>query len=96
MKRSLDQNPESGGSSDEIMTDPSNALQSFQQGLLHGEIQLQPGVLDRNIYLYVDHPNGSRRLTYVRLEGTTVTAFVEFVPCELFPKHIETRDAQRK
>jgi RimJ/RimL family protein N-acetyltransferase len=64
------------------MTDPSNALQSFQQALLHGEIQLQPGVLDRNIYVYVDHPNGDRRLTYVRLEGTTVTAFVEFVPCE--------------
>lgn len=64
------------------MTDPSNALQSFQQALLHGKIQPQPGVLDKNIYVYVDHPNEGTRLTYVRLEGTTVTAFVEFVPCE--------------
>ncbi len=64
------------------MTDPAIALQSFQQALLNGEIKLQPGLLDKNIYVYVDRPNGSRRLTYVRLEGTTVTAFVEFVPCE--------------
>lgn len=64
------------------MTDPSHALESFQQALLHGEIQLQPGVLDRDIYVYVDQPKGGSRLTYVRLEGTTVTAFVEFAPCE--------------
>src|ERR1700751_6138911 len=64
------------------MTDPSQAMQSFQQALRRGEIQLQPGVLDRNIYVYVDHPNGGSRLTYVRLEGKTVTAFVEFAQGE--------------
>lgn len=64
------------------MTDPTNALQSFQQALLHGGIQLQPGVLDRDIYVYFDRPNGGSRFTYVRLAGTTVTAFVEFASCE--------------
>jgi hypothetical protein len=64
------------------MTDPTNALQSFQQALLHGGIQLQPGVLDRDIYVYFDRPKGGSRFTYVRLEDTTVTAFVEFASCE--------------
>jgi hypothetical protein len=64
------------------MTDPTNALQSFQQALLHGGIQLQPGVLDRDIYVYFDRPKGASRFTYVRLEDTTVTAFVEFASCE--------------
>lgn len=64
------------------MTDPLNALQSFQQELLHGRIQLQRGVLDRDLYVYTDKPNGARRFTYVRLEGKVVTAFVEFVSWE--------------
>ena len=64
------------------MTVPTNALQSFQQTLLHGGIQLQPGVLDRDIYVYFDRPKGGSRFTYVRLEDTTVTAFVEFASCE--------------
>ena len=64
------------------MTDPTNALQSFQQALLHGGIQLQPGVLDKDIYAYFDRPKGGSRFTYVRLEDTTVTAFVEFASCE--------------
>lgn len=64
------------------MTDPTNALQSFQQALLHGGIQLQPGVLDKGIHVYFDRPKGGSRFTYVRLAGTTVTAFVEFASCE--------------
>ena len=64
------------------MTDPTNALQSFQRALLQGEIQLQPGVLDKGIHVYFDRPKGGRRFTYVRLAGTTVTAFVEFASCE--------------
>src|SRR5882762_5378753 len=64
------------------MTDPSNALQSFQQALLHGGIQLQRGVLDQDLYVHVDNPNGESRTTYVRLEGRTVTALVVFALCE--------------
>lgn len=60
------------------MTDPSNALQSFQQLLLTGKIQLEPGRLDTNLYSYVDKKDGIARFTLVRLEGKTVTAFVVF------------------
>jgi hypothetical protein len=67
------------------MTDPSTAMQSFQQVLLAGKIKLQRGALDPDLYVYADKPNGEPRLTYVKLEGTTVTAFVEFIPCQ----HIE-------
>jgi RimJ/RimL family protein N-acetyltransferase len=64
------------------MTDPSNALESFQQALLRGEMQLQRGVLDPEIYLHVDDPNGQTRFTYVKLEGRTVTALVSFALCD--------------
>jgi Acetyltransferase (GNAT) family len=64
------------------MTDPSNALQSFQQAFLRGEMQLQRGVLDPDLYLHVDNPNGQTRFTYVKLEGRTVTALVIFALCD--------------
>jgi Acetyltransferase (GNAT) family len=60
------------------MTDPTNALQSFQRLLLTGTIQLEPGRLDKNLYSYVDEVDGTTRFTLVRLEGKTVTAFVVF------------------
>src|SRR5260370_21557881 len=58
------------------MTDPSNALQSFQQILLTGKIRLEPGRLDTNLYSYVDEVDGTTRFTLVRVDGKTVTAFV--------------------
>jgi hypothetical protein len=64
------------------MTDPSNALQSLQEALLRGAIKLERGVLDRDLYTHFDTPNGGFRATYVRLQGRTATAFVEFVPCD--------------
>jgi len=60
------------------MTDPSNALQSFQRLFLTGKIQLEPGRLDTNLYSYVDEMDGTTRFTLVKLEGKTVTAFVVF------------------
>jgi hypothetical protein len=64
------------------MTDPSNALQSFQQELLRIEIKLQRGVLDPDLYVYTDKLNEENRIAYVRLEGRTVTALVIFCSCE--------------
>jgi hypothetical protein len=65
------------------MTDPTNALQSFQAELLRvGVGQLQRGVLDRDLYVHFDEPGGGLRVTYVRLHGSTVTAFVEFASSE--------------
>jgi hypothetical protein len=61
------------------MTDPSDAMISFQQGLAAGEIPLQKGALDPDIFVHLDRPNGLTRFTYVRLNHQTVVALVMFV-----------------
>jgi hypothetical protein len=64
------------------MTDPYQALVSFQQALVLGQIQLQPGALDSDLYVARDAPDGQMRLTYVRLEGMAVTVLVSVVHAE--------------
>jgi hypothetical protein len=65
------------------MTDPSDALTSFQQALLDDEIDnLRAGELDPNIFLHVDHPTGAPRFTYVRLDDQSVTALAIMTPTE--------------
>jgi hypothetical protein len=65
------------------MTDPMDALVSFQQALLNGEIRLQPGALDPDIFVYADKPApGVSRIAYVRLDGRTVKAFVNVIGVE--------------
>lgn len=61
------------------MTDPFDALNSFQQALVNGEIQLQRGHIDSELFVHLDHPNGQPRFTYVRLERLTVTVLVMLV-----------------
>jgi hypothetical protein len=39
------------------MTDPTDGLASIQQALLDGEIDLQPGRLDPEIFVHFDSPN---------------------------------------
>jgi hypothetical protein len=59
------------------MTDPMVALVSFQQALLDGEINLQRAELDPDLFVFADKPApGISRITYVRLDGPTVKAFV--------------------
>jgi hypothetical protein len=58
------------------MTDPSDARDSFQQALIDGEIHLERGQNDHELFVHLDHPNGQPRFTYVRLERQTVTALV--------------------
>jgi RimJ/RimL family protein N-acetyltransferase len=60
------------------MTDPSNALRSFQEELSQGRIQLQRGDVNHDIHMYFDKPDGKSRFSYVTLENGTVTAFVNF------------------
>jgi hypothetical protein len=62
------------------MTDPSDALVSFQQVLLSGSpITLQKGALDPDLFVHLDQPGGLTRFTYVRLDRRTVTALVMLV-----------------
>lgn len=71
------------------MTDPTDALVSFQEALRQGAIEMQRGALDRELFVHLDHPNGQARFTYVRVERQTVTALVnltvvdpiEGIPC---------------
>jgi RimJ/RimL family protein N-acetyltransferase len=71
------------------MTDPSDALASFQQALLNGQMRLQQGALDPDLFVYFDRPDGvTARLTYVRLDRRTVTALAMLVtvgPRDGFP-----------
>jgi len=64
------------------MTDPSHALASFQQALSAGELQLQRGQLDREVWVLLDHPTGSPRFAYVRVDKGVVTAFVVLASVE--------------
>ena len=60
------------------MTDPAVALASFQEKFLLGNIKLDAGVLDKDMYSYLDMPNGDYRITYVTLDGKMVTSLVIF------------------
>lgn len=64
------------------MTDPSNAMHSFQEELKSGRIKIQPGDIYPTLYFYGDNIGDRKfRLTYVTLENMIVTAFVNFVLC---------------
>ena len=60
------------------MTDPMNALKSFQQELPRGSLKLQQCETDKTLYVHVDQPTGKPRFTYVHLDGKTVTAMAIF------------------
>jgi hypothetical protein len=64
------------------MTDPSDSLTSFQQALTDGEMQLQRGEIDSELFMHSDRPQGVTRVTYVRLQHRTVTALAIFVLTE--------------
>src|SRR4051812_44762367 len=64
------------------MTDPTDAMVSFQQALLDGEIKLKVCELDSDLFVYADHIAGVPRISYVRLDGRTVKAFVNVVRVE--------------
>jgi hypothetical protein len=50
-------------------------------------IALQRGAMNRDLYVHMDLlPDGGTRLTYVTLQGSTVTAFVNLVPVDPIEK----------
>ncbi len=63
------------------LPDLEAALSSFQQVLQAGIIDVQPGALDKTLFVHIDRPTGDEhRLTYVRLQGKEVTAMVQLLP----------------
>jgi hypothetical protein len=71
------------------MTDPFEALTSFQKAFNDRELQLQRGEIDRELFVHADRPQGETRLTYARVQRKTVTALaiavltepIEGIPC---------------
>lgn len=64
------------------MTDPTNALESFQAAFSKKDVAIQSCETDKDLFVFLDHPNGKPRFTYARIEGRTVTALVLFVLIE--------------
>lgn len=65
-----------------LMPDLESAMKSFEQAIKAGAIPVQPGALDGKLLVHLDRPNGEPRLTYARVDGNKVTAFVTFIQCE--------------
>lgn len=64
------------------LPDIASALKSFQHALITGTIQVQRGELDREMLVHMDRPNGEARLSYARMDGRTVVALIQFIPCD--------------
>jgi hypothetical protein len=66
------------------MTDPYDALTSFQKALRAGILDIHRCELDPKLFVHPDRAGGVMRLTYVYLDRKTVTAFTNFVQTEPF------------
>lgn len=74
------------------MTDPTPAMVSFEEALRNGQVGVRRCELDGDLYADADAVNGVQRFAYVRLDGATVTTFVnaalaplvEGLPCFQF------------
>lgn len=60
------------------MTDPSDALDQYQEAYGQGLIPLQPGALDRDLFVAVDQPGGRVRFSYMRVDRGTLCVLVMF------------------
>ena len=62
------------------MTDPTPAMESFQQAISDGEIPLQRADLNPDVFVHMDKlPGGGTRFAYARMTGKYVLAFANFV-----------------
>ncbi|WP_415913410.1 GNAT family N-acetyltransferase [Neptuniibacter sp. QD37_11] len=64
------------------MTNPHDGLVEFQKALDQGLIQLSPCEVHKDITVFKDEPDGTLRLTFAALEGTTVKAYAVFILAE--------------
>lgn len=64
------------------ITDPMPAMESFQDALRCGLLQMERGRVDPTIGFCLDKELARLRFVYVRLNGLTVEAYACFVPCD--------------
>lgn len=62
-----------------LMTDPMDALSSFQEALKNGEISPQTGEVHSDLLVLVDRANGTPRFTYALTENGRAVAVAIFV-----------------
>ena len=64
------------------MTNPMDALITLQPAIDSGEVQLQPCVLYKTLWVLVDYPMGELRITYVAMADGLAQAIAQFVPAD--------------
>jgi RimJ/RimL family protein N-acetyltransferase len=64
------------------MTDPTDALKSFQSEFERKQLTLHRGELDSTLWVHLDRANGEPRFSYATNDGKTVTGLVIFVPSD--------------
>ena len=64
------------------LVNPMDALRSFAPALKAGEISVQPGEVDHEVFVHIDQPNGEPRVTYVRFKNGSVISLAIVIPAE--------------
>jgi len=64
------------------MTDPMNALRSFQQALAQGIISPEKAALHDDLLFLVDDANGETRFTYALVKSDRVVGLANFIPSD--------------
>lgn len=64
------------------MTNPYDALKSFQQAIRAGILDLHRCELDPELFVHADRAGDAMRLTYAYIDGKSVTAFTNLVQTE--------------
>src|SRR4051812_20072257 len=64
------------------MTNPMDALKSFEQALKSGKLKVERGRIDQDLIVHLDDPNGGLRLTYAKMRGEVVGSLALLTPAE--------------
>lgn len=64
------------------MTNPMDALVSFQKALTDSKISPQKAELHDDLLFLIDHPNGDLRITYALTKARHVVALVTIIPAD--------------
>ena len=64
------------------IVNPMDALKTFEPALKRGELQVEPGRLDPSLIVHHDRPNGEMRMSYAKMNGSTVSALAIIIPAD--------------
>lgn len=66
------------------IVNPMDALKTFEPALKRGELEVEPGRLDTSLIVHHDRPNGEMRITYAKMNGSTVSALAIIIPADRY------------